>query len=400
MESINYSLETYRICPPEETWGRIEKILDKINVVGLERIDNLDRIGIPVYSATRLTKNGDVKIHPGKGATDIQAKVSATMEAIERYSAELFEEDKSKIIKNPENPLDLKELILSNDAYRNLNKLINPDNLNSMEWVRGKDIINDEFYEVPANAVFHPYPGNLFRSHTNGIASGNSMDEAIFHATFEVIERDSWSVAELSKNTYKKINIDGAKNPIIHKLMEKFENANINVILKDLTSEVGIPTVAAVSDEDVLKDPALLCIGVGCHIHPEIAVIRALTEVVQSRATQIQNKRKDTIRGDIVRKIDYDRMKRIHKKWFEYTDEINIEDMSNNARFNLKKDMKTVKEKLINSGFDKLIVVDLKKTDIPVVRVIIPKMEVYCMDRDRISPWIRDRIKKIKGMSY
>jgi ribosomal protein S12 methylthiotransferase accessory factor len=93
-------------------------------------------------------------------------------------------------------------------------------------------------------------------------------------------------------------------------------------------------------------------------------------------------------------------MKRIHKKWFEYTDEINIEDMPNNARFNLKKDMNTVKEKLIDSGFDKLIVVDLKKTDVPVVRVIIPKMEVYCMDRDRISPWIRDRIKKIKEKSY
>ena len=397
MESINYALETYRICSPKETWKRIEHILDKINIINMERIDNLDRIGIPVYSATRLTKSGNVKIHPGKGATDIQAKVSATMEAIERYSAELLEEDKSKIIKNPENPLDLKELVLSNDAYRNLNKLISPNNLNSMEWVRGKDIINDEFYEVPANAVFHPYSGNLFRSHTNGIASGNSLEEAIFHATFEVIERDSWSISEISKNTYKKINIDGAKNPIIHELMEKFENANINVVLKDLTSEVGIPTVAAVSDEDVLKDPALLCIGVGCHIHPEIAVIRALTEVVQSRATQIQNKRDDTIRGDIVRKIDYDRMKKIHKKWFEHNDEINIEDMENNAKFNLKKDLNTIKEKLIGSGFDRLIVVDLKKTDVDVVRVIIPKMEVYCMDRDRVSPWIRDRIKKIKN---
>ena len=391
METINYALETYRICSPKETWKRIEHILDKINIINMERIDNLDRIGIPVYSATRLTKSGNVKIHPGKGATDIQAKVSSAMEAIERYSAELSEEDKDKIIKNPNNPVDLKELVLSNEAYRNLNKL------NNIEWISATDIINDETVEVPIDAVFHPYPGKLFRSHTNGIASGNSLEEAIFHATFEVIERDSWSISEISKNTYKKINIDGAKNPIIHELMEKFENANINVVLKDLTSEVGIPTVAAVSDEDVLKDPALLCIGVGCHIHPEIAVIRALTEVVQSRATQIQNKRDDTIRGDIVRKIDYDRMKKIHKKWFEHNDEINIEDMENNAKFNLKKDLNTIKEKLIGSGFDRLIVVDLKKTDVDVVRVIIPKMEVYCMDRDRVSPWIRDRIKKIKN---
>lgn len=399
MNSINYALETYRICSPDETWKRVEKILDRINIISLERIDYLDRMGIPVYSATRLTKNGEVRIHPGKGATDIQAKVSSTMEAIERYSAE-FNEDKSKIVKNPKNPLDLKELVLSNEAYRNLNKLTNPNNLNNMEWVIGEDIINCESYEIPANAVFHPYSGTLFRSNTNGIASGNSKEEAIFHATFEVIERDSWSVAEVSKHTYTKINIDGAKNPIIHELMEKFKNANINVILKDLTSEVGIPTVAAISDEEVLKDPSLLCIGVGCHIHPEIAVIRALTEVVQSRAMQMYNQKEDSINsinGKVIRKINYDRMKKIHKKWFEHKNEINIEDMENNAKFNLKKDMKTVEEKLIDSGFDKLIVVDLKKTEIDVVRVIIPKMEVYCIDRDRVSPWIRERMKKIKS---
>ncbi|AEH06431.1 YcaO-related McrA-glycine thioamidation protein [Methanothermococcus okinawensis] len=395
MDSIDYALETYRICSPKKTWKKIEPILDKINIVNMERIDNLDRIGIPVYSATRLTKNGDIKIHPGKGATDIQAKVSSAMESIERYSAELSKEDKEKIIKKPDNPVDLKELILSIEAFKNLNKINN--NLNSIDWIKGTDIINNEIVEVPADAIFHPYSGTLFRSNTNGIASGNSTEEAIFHASFEVIERDSWSVSEISKNTYRKINVEGAKNPIIHELIEKFENANINVVLKDLTSEVGIPTVAAISDEDVLKDPALLCIGVGCHIHPEIAVIRALTEVVQSRATQIQNKRKDTIRGDIVRKIDYGRMKRIHKKWFEYRDEVDIEDMENNAKFNLKKDLNTIKEKLIDAGFDRLIVVNLKKTDVDVVRVIIPKMEVYCMDRDRISPWIRDRIKKIKN---
>ncbi len=396
-DTINYSLETYRIFSPEETWGRIKKIMDRINIVGLERIDNLDRIGIPVYSAARLLSDGNISIHPGKGATDIQAKVSATMEAIERYSAELDDMHKSKLKTAPKNPISLEELILSNETYRNFNIVggrANNLNMLNMRWVEGYDMFNDEVVDIPANAVFHPYSGKLFRSNTNGIASGNSKEEAIFHGVFEVIERDAWSVAEISNNTYTRINIDGAKNPIIHELMDKFNSANINIVLKDLTSEVGIPTIAAISDEEVLRDPALLCIGVGCHIHPEIAVIRALTEVVQSRAIQLQNKRKDTVKRNIVRKIDYDRMKKIHKKWFEYTDEVNIEDVPNNAKYSIKKDMKIVKEKLINAGFDKLIVVNLKKVDIPVVRVIIPKMEVYCMDRDRISPWIRNRISK------
>jgi ribosomal protein S12 methylthiotransferase accessory factor len=264
-----------------------------------------------------------------------------------------------------------------------------------IDWVIGKDIISGKTCYVPINSVVHPHDGKkLFRSNTNGLASGNSEEEAVFHAMLEVIERDAWSISELSKNTYRKVNVENAKNPLIFELLEKFKKAKINIILKDLTSEVGIPTVAAISDDDVLKDPALLCMGVGCHLHPEIAVLRALTEVAQSRATQIHGAREDTNRGDVVRKISYDRMKRAHKKWYTFKNEINIEDMPNNAKLNLKKDIETVKEILKQNGFDKIITVKLNKTDIDVSRVIIPKMEMYSVDRDRISLWIKDRIRR------
>ncbi|EHP88274.1 YcaO-related McrA-glycine thioamidation protein [Methanotorris formicicus] len=386
MDEITYTLASYRVCSPEETWKKIEPILKDIGVTRIARIDGLDRVGIPVYSAIRPTaKEGAISVYSGKGATDIQARVSSAMEAIERYSAEMDEKTNVKTTQNPKNPIDVNELILPPNTKPNVDV-----------WVEGYDIINDEFVEVPANAVFHPYEGRrLFRSNTNGLASGNTRDEAIFHGMLEVIERDAWSIAELSRRTYRRVSIEDAKNPLIHELMEKFRKAKINVILKDLTSEVGIPTIAAISDDDVLRDPALLCMGVGCHIHPEIAVLRALTEVAQSRATQIHGAREDTVRGDIVRRVSYERMKRIHKRWFEYKEEISISDIPNNAKLNLKKDMKFVKERLVESGFERVVVVDLKKVNVDVVRVIIPKMEVYCIDRDRISPWVRERIRKI-----
>ncbi|AEF96276.1 YcaO-related McrA-glycine thioamidation protein [Methanotorris igneus] len=386
MDEITYTLASYRVCSPEETWKKIEPILNDIGVTRIARIDGLDRVGIPVYSAIRPTaKEGAISVYSGKGATDIQARVSAAMEAIERYSAEQDEKTNVKTTQNPKNPIDVNELILPPNIKPNVDL-----------WVEGYDIINDEFVEVPANAVFHPYEGRrLFRSNTNGLASGNTRDEAIFHGMLEVIERDAWSIAELSRRTYRGVNIEDAKNPLIHELMEKFRKAKINVILKDLTSEVGIPTIAAISDDDVLRDPALLCMGVGCHIHPEIAVLRALTEVAQSRATQIHGAREDAVRGDIVRKVSYERMKRIHKRWFEYKEEISISDIPNNAKLNLKKDMKFVKKRLVESGFERVIVVDLNKVGVDVVRVIIPKMEVYCIDRDRISPWARERIRNM-----
>ncbi|CAF30612.1 YcaO-related McrA-glycine thioamidation protein [Methanococcus maripaludis] len=389
-DDINYTLAAYRICTPEETFEKIEPIIKEIGVTRTARIDGLDRIGIPVFSSIRPSaKDGAISVYAGKGATEIQAKVSSTMEAIERYSAEFDENSKLELTKEPENPINLDDLILPGG------KSAEYTDTKGIDWVIGKDIISGKSFDVPINSAVHPHDGKkLFRSNTNGLASGNSEEEAVFHGMLEVIERDAWSISELSKNTYRKVNVENAKNPLIFELLEKFKKAKINIILKDLTSEVGIPTVAAISDDDVLKDPALLCMGVGCHLHPEIAVLRALTEVAQSRATQIHGAREDTNRGDVVRKISYDRMKRAHKKWYTFKNEINIEDMPNNAKLNLKKDIETVKEILKQNGFDKIITVKLNKTDIDVSRVIIPKMEMYSVDRDRISLWIKDRIRR------
>jgi len=140
----------------------------------------------------------------------------------------------------------------------------------------------------------------------------------------------------------------------------------------------------------------MLCVGVGCHLHPEIAILRALTEVAQSRASQLHGFRRDAkLREEFTSKIPYERLKRIHKKWFEFDEEISISDMPNNARYDLKKDLKFIKNRVSEFGFDKLIYVDLNKVGVDAVRVIIPKMEVYTIDRDRLSKDAFERVKRL-----
>jgi ribosomal protein S12 methylthiotransferase accessory factor len=70
-------------------------------------------------------------------------------------------------------------------------------------WYPGYDIMRNEEVWVPAHAVFHPVPrimGKLFRTSTNGIASGNTYEEAVFHSLCELIERDAWSLVEASNH--------------------------------------------------------------------------------------------------------------------------------------------------------------------------------------------------------
>jgi ribosomal protein S12 methylthiotransferase accessory factor len=110
------------------------------------------------------------------------------------------------------------------------------------------------------------------------------MEEASLHALFENIERDAWSIAEYRDRTNGDILIRD-QDSLPAQLIRKFEEKGIHIHLKDLTSDLGIPTIGASADDTVSKDPELLVIGVGTHLNPETAAIRAITEVAQSRTT-------------------------------------------------------------------------------------------------------------------
>ena len=270
-----------------------------------------------------------------------------------------------------------------------------------IEWTLTKDIITENDYYIPSNAIFHPYipkdiknTSAIFKGNTNGLASGNVLEEAVLHGMLEVIERDAWSIFELTKKNKKCINIDNIKNPLINELLEKFKKESINIKLMDLTADIDIPTIAATADDTILKDPALLTLGIGTHLNPEIAVLRALTEVAQSRATQIHGTREDTSRAVLMRKAGYERMKKINKHYFEekndnIIDLIDIEDKSTDS---LKKNIEITTNELKRNNIDKILFKNLtrKEIGINVVRVIIPGTENFSIDPDRVGKrWMK-----------
>lgn len=388
---VKYFGCTHRAIAPEETIKNVESKLRAAGVTRVAEITHLDRVGIPVYSAIRPTAaEGAVSIYAGKGATKPQAKASAMMESFERYSAELHADDKQKFINGV---FEGSEGELNRYIRPSLlilpNLLFDPETA-EVEWVRSTNLKDDKDVLVPANAVYHPYVPErsvkLFQSNTNGLASGNRLEEAVFHGIMEVVERDAWSIFESKRQSKPEINCENTENQIIKNILTMFNDAGIHVKLVDLTDDVEITTVAAVSDDTVLKDPALLTLGVGTHLDPEVAVIRALTEVAQSRATQIHGTREDTVRAVFMRKAGYERMKRINSHWFgESEKSIEITEMKNISGKSFKEDIETSKKLLSKCGFEDVLYVDLTRPEIeiPVVRVIIPGMELYSVDVDR-----------------
>ncbi len=157
----------------------------------------------------------------------------------------------------------------------------------------------------------------------------------------------------------------------------------------DITADLKIPTIVASADDTVLKDAALLTLGVGTHLNPEIAAIRALSEVAQSRATQIHGTREDTVRADFMRKAGYENMKR---------EKINLSDIENKITGSIKKDIEVSIEEVQKAGLDKVIYYDLTREEIGVnvARVIIPKAELYCLDEERLGNRALEYDRKVR----
>jgi len=383
-----YGRETQRAVSPEETRDRVRKALPTAGITRVADITSLDRIGIPVFSSIRPTaEDGAISVYNGKGATPVEAEVSAMMEGIERYSAEMgvlpMVTARYAEMAREGDALDPADLILPSRA----------DAGRPIPWVRGYDIVQDAAIMVPAHAAFHPLGrehGELFRTSTNGIASGNTREEAIFHALMEVIERDAWSLVEVTKDAGPRV--EGIDGGLAGDLLRRFAAADVDVVIRNITSDIGIPTFAAISDDTVLRDPALLTMGMGTHTNAGIAVLRALTEVAQSRLTQIHGAREDTDTADFRRRMGYERVKRMNRYWYEAPSAETFASVPSMDTDDFLTDIVHTTRRLEAAGFDRVIVVDLTRPEIgiPVVRVIVPGLETYAMDGERMGRRCRD----------
>ena len=379
---------TERSCTPEETLKRIEQFVPDAGITRVADITDLDRIGIPVYSCIRpAAAEGAISVYNGKGGTEAEAKVAGIMEGIERYSAEAVPRDLAPysyadMRLRGEKPIDPESLILP----------VTTDSTQEIPWVKGFDLVDKEEVSVPFCAVVHPNPyymPTLFRTSSNGVASGNTLEEAIFYALTEVIERDAWSLVETTRNTGKKLT---DLPPRAAEMAEKFAKAGVEVTLRNITSDTGIPTIAAVADDVQMKDPRLLMIGMGTHTNPEIAMIRALSEVAQSRATQIHGAREDATIAQFREMMGYDRVKRMNAYWFKGDEYEPASAVESCATDDFKTDIEEIVSRLAAAGLDRVIVCDLTDPEIqiPVVRVIVPGMECFTIDNERRGQRCRD----------
>ncbi|NJM40902.1 MAG: TOMM precursor leader peptide-binding protein, partial [Anaerolineae bacterium] len=229
----------------------------------------------------------------GKGTTDMQARVSAMGEAIERYSG-VYRGDEPvtrasyvELIGKAVHPNDY--LLFSPRQYaqrhewnrqrtNNYHIVPNPfDERLVTDWTAAWSIGAQAFKYVPTAYCYYGHPDVLAHFYcgtdANGCAAGNTLEEAIVQGFLELVERDG--VALWWNNRLRKPGVDMStfNVPRYAQLQDHYRKLNRNLQVLNLTSDLGIPIFAAVSGRtDVAVEDIL--VGVGAHFDPHVAVIR------------------------------------------------------------------------------------------------------------------------------
>ena len=188
----------------EDTLMKVIPICRQIGVTRVSNITHMDRLNIPNYSAVLPGTEDVIWVYGGKGPTRSHAKASALMEAIERHSS-LSGSCERAFIQG--NYLELSKsyckVIHPDEVVEPVNQEFD-EKKTILNYLAGFDLLSHEEVLVPAGLALYMHTEikspaiSVFPSfHTNGLASGNAIEEAICHALCEVIEIDAVSIADL-----------------------------------------------------------------------------------------------------------------------------------------------------------------------------------------------------------
>ena len=246
----------------------------------------------------------------GKGASAAQAKASALCEALERFCGE----DYPGVIRERASLEDMRvrygdavihpnavmgyseRQFLDRDAWNAKGSRFNivPERLLpsvEIDWTPIWSLTKKERCYLPtqllvmgASQAYSDVDQESARfiamGCSNGNAAGNTLEEAVLQGFLELVERDSTAIWWYNRLQRPGIDLAGCADPWIRGLIDDYASSGREVWALDVTTDLGITTVVALS-RALDGDAERILMGLGCHLDPNIAVQRALAEMNQ-----------------------------------------------------------------------------------------------------------------------
>lgn len=291
----------YKVKSPKETIKNINNSFKEINLYASYTPKNMPFKNYFPFSV------GGAFLHPstdkekillrsgGKGVTPILSKASSMAELIERFTGYgllssgniHYYLSKMKLIEIWKNK-QKNNLLLKNLEFKSMetSELVSSTNIEKYD-----NFSKNICYSLTDHKCYS-YPEEFIvkSAGSNGLASGNSLEEATLHGIIEVIERISgfYFIDNLPKS--KKITKDSVTHPTLKKLMESMDSINIIYEMFDFSHLFDIPVIITIFDSDrwnvdenrftndAVRYPKII---IGSDTNPQDAAMRCFTEFLQ-----------------------------------------------------------------------------------------------------------------------
>ncbi len=377
---------TIRECDAASTLARTRDVLRPLGITRVANVTGLDHVGVPTWVAVRPLARS-LSVAQGKGLTHELARVSAIMECIELHHAEHF---------LPRGHVQTLAAAAGDASYAD--PLLFPVDphasvhpASAVEWIEGNDLIGGtsrwlprdciDIDSVSASAHTRVYVGS-----SNGLASGNTRNEATLHALCEVIERDQQSFWHARKHLAlderpSRVRLDSVDDTHCRRLLDRCRDAGLDIVVWYVTQNLVLPCfVCTIFDSQANTLYPQRASGAGCHPYRRVAFARAVTEALQSRLTHVVGGRDDMhwslYRGGL--NVDDEKGRNWGNALLDEPERVAFADVPQAAAMpGIDALLDWVLATLRSQGFAQAILVDLTQAGIgiPVVHLSVPGLE-------------------------
>ncbi|PAE18955.1 TOMM precursor leader peptide-binding protein [Robertmurraya siralis] len=223
----------------------------------------------------------------GRSNTYEISEMTAILEGLERYCGieprgkrTVVRESYHRLKNNALNPLSVG--VHESEKYELPHfpfKKFHPDD--PMDWVWGYSFLQERPILVPKLLAYYSLScGDGFVYETsNGCALGGSLEEAIFHAIMEVVERDSFLLTWYAKLPLPRLDLRSANDQELQLMVDRIlEMAGYDLYFYNSTMEHGIPSVWAVAKNRRAHGVNIIC-AAGANPDPVRAVKSSIYEL-------------------------------------------------------------------------------------------------------------------------
>lgn len=394
-QKIVYTDNGNRSESAQDFLRRIEPAAQRIGLTRVADISFLSTTAFPVFQSCRPdlfhdSSYGQNTGAQGKGSSSAQATISCIMESIEGYCCE---PRVPQLMRGSFRFLSQQHPVYDPVRYVRRSK-ITPTADEPIMWTPAYSTRIDSLVWVPAEAVYFPFPASfyhtrpIFLSGSNGLASGASYLDATIHGLYEVIERYYIYCMEQGLLKVEAMFEHEVSDPALQNVFAPDSDCVIQLYCLSLPNICNLPMIRC-----CLITGDTFYSGWGCSSNVDISISRAISEAMQGRATHISGSREDMMpyalnqsEGSQEQAVQPE-IEDDDNGFFGLSEPpedrtVHLEQLRGRVHdmqfASLNQEYEFIRQWLAKLGYENIFIANLTRhgIDIPVVKVIIPEMQV------------------------